>query len=161
MNKALCAACKRKIDQTARACPYCGANPITGERFDTESILEEMFHPRKVSTTESVLEYARQRQGIVIAASILLALVALGGIHQYVSTRNATATTTSPAVPLTEIADLSNQPREAPQPIPTLQYQLDGSSETMRTMLVEPGAVAPAAQTQPAAAPTVPPAHPR
>jgi hypothetical protein len=169
MSKALCAACQRKIDDTARTCPYCGANPVTGERVDTQTVLEEMFHPRDVSATESVIEYARQRQGIVIAVSILVALVALAALHQYVSARNTSTTTTSPAVPLTEVADLANQPHETPQPIPDLQYQFDGRSDSMRTMLVEPGAVAPQQPGQPAAAPAapappaaaVPPARPR
>src|ERR1044072_840579 len=57
MSKAVCAACQHKIDQTAKLCPYCGANPVTGERvLDTQAILEEVFHPRQISTTESVLE---------------------------------------------------------------------------------------------------------
>jgi len=166
MSKALCAACQRKIDRMARTCPYCGANPVTGERVDTQAVLEEMFHPREVSATESVIEYARQRQGIVIAVSILVALVALAALHQYISARNTTTTTTSPAVPLTEVADLANQPQESAQPIPDLQYQFDGRSDSMRTMLVEPGAVSPQQPGQPAAAPaapaaSTPPARPR
>src|SRR5688572_32140787 len=47
-----------------RSCPYCGANPATGERVDTQAILQEVFSPREMSTSESVLEYARQRQGV-------------------------------------------------------------------------------------------------
>ena len=159
MSKAVCAACQRKIDQSAKLCPYCGANPVTGERIDTQAILEEVFHPRQISTTESVLEYARQRQGIVIALSIFLALVVLAALHQFVTARNSTATTTSPAVSLSEIADAANEPREAPQPMPNVQFQIEGHPETMRTYLVEPGAIAPnqPAPAQPAPAP--PPQH--
>jgi hypothetical protein len=155
MSKAVCAACGHKIDEAAKLCPYCGANPVTGERIDTQAILQEVFHPRQISTTESVLEYARQRQGIVIALTIFLSLVILAALHQFVTARNSTATTESPAVSLSEIADAANEPREAPQPMPNVQFQLDGHPETMRTYLVEPGAIAPAQPNQP-----VPPAQP-
>jgi hypothetical protein len=153
MSKAVCAACRRKIDESAKLCPYCGANPVTGERVDTQAILEEVFHPRQISTTESVLEYARQRQGIVIALSLLLALIVLAALHQFVTARNSTATTASPAVSLSEIADMANEPREAPQKMPDVQFQYDGNPQKMRTYLVEPGAIAPG-QTAPAPPPT-------
>jgi len=150
MSKAVCAACQRKIDASAKLCPYCGANPVTGERVDTQAILDEVFHPRQITATESVLEYARQRQGIVIAGSIFLALVILAALHQFVTARNSRETTASPAVSLSEIADMANQPQETPKKMPELQFQFDGRPETMRTYLAEPGAIAPG---QPAAAP--------
>ena len=161
MSKAVCAACRRKIDAAAKLCPYCGANPATGERVDTQAILEEVFHPRKISTTESVLEYARQRQGIVIALSIFLALVVLAALHQFVTARNSTATTENPAVSLSEIADLANEPREAPPAMPDVQFQYDGRPQMMQTYLVEPGAVAPnsVGQAPPPVAPPPPPPH--
>ena len=161
MSKAVCAACKRKIDASARLCPYCGANPVTGERVDTQAILEEVFHPRQISTTESVLEYARQRQGIVIALSIFLALVVLAALHQFVTARNSTATTDNPPVSLSEITDLANEPREAPQKMPDVQFQFDGNSGTMRTYLVEPGAVSPATPAQAAGGPQPPTPQPQ
>ena len=143
MSKAVCAACQRKIDDSAKLCPYCGANPVTGERVDTQAILDEVFHPRQITATESVLEYARQRQGIVIAISIFLALVILAALHQFVTARNSRETTASPAVSLSEIADMANQPQETPKKMPELQFQFDGRPDTMRTYLAEPGAVAP------------------
>jgi len=143
MSKAVCAACQRKIDASAKLCPYCGANPVTGERVDTQAILEEVFHPRQISTTESVIEYARQRQGIVIAISSFVALVILAALHQFVTARNSTQTTASPAVSLSEIADMANEPRETPKKMPEMQFQFDGRPETMRTYLAEPGAIAP------------------
>jgi len=161
MSKAVCAACGHKIDEAAKLCPYCGANPVTGERVDTQAILQEVFHPRQISTTESVLEYARQRQGIVIAITIFVGLVILAALHQFVTARNSTATTASPAVSLSEIADAANEPREAPQPMPNVQFQIEGHPETMRTYLVEPGAIAPnqPAPAQPAPAAPPPPQH--
>jgi zinc-ribbon domain len=159
MSKAVCAACQRKIDDSAKLCPYCGANPVTGERVDTQAILEEVFHPRQITTTESVLEYARQRQGIVIAITSLLALVILAALHQFVTARNSRETTASPAVSLSEIADTANDPHETPKKMPELQFQFDGHPETMRTYLAEPGAIAPGQPAAPpaAAAPAAPP----
>jgi hypothetical protein len=151
MSKAVCVACRHKIDAAAKLCPYCGANPVTGERIDTQAILQEVFRPRSVSAAESVLEYARQRQGLVIALSIFLLLVILAALHQFVTSRNDSATTADPAVPLTEITDLSNEPREQPKAMPELQFQYDGRPQSMRMFIVEPGATPPPdAQPQPA-----------
>lgn len=160
MSSGTCAACSRAIDAAAKTCPYCGADPATGERVDTQALLQEIFHTRELSTSESVLEFARQRQGIVVAGSILVAFLVLAGLHQFATMRNASAVTDSPAVPLTEITDV---PRErsaaAPVPMPELDFPFEGRPQVMRTFIVEPGAVAPTAGApfaqpqQPAAAP--------
>lgn len=145
MSEGVCAACRRNIDAAAKLCPYCGANPATGERIDTQAILQEIFRPRELSTSESVLEYARQRQGVVITVSVIVAFLVLAGIHQFATMRNASAVTDSPAVPLTEIADSPDKANQAkPVPIPDLDFQYDGKPQTMRTWIAEKGAVAPA-----------------
>ncbi len=144
MNKAVCVACRRKIDAAAKICPYCGADPVTGQKVDTQAMLEEVFHPRQLSTSESILEYARQRQGIVIALSVAAGFLVLAALHQFVKMRNESAVSASAAVPLTEVADLSNQPDEAkPISMPELQFQYDGRAQKMRTFILEPGAVTP------------------
>ena len=150
-SKAVCAACHHSIDDAAKICPYCGHNPRTGEKIvDTQALLQEVFHPREVSTAEGVMQYARQRQGLVITFAVILVLVVLTGFHQLVLRRNRTVV--SEAVPLTDVADLSNQPDETRAlPMPNLDYQYDGNPQTMRSFIVEPGAVAPAAP------PAVPP----
>lgn len=141
-----CASCSRAIDAAAKVCPYCGADPATGEKVvDTQAILQEVFHPREISTSESVLEFARQRQGIVIAGSLLLAFAVLALIHQFISRRNAVAQTSMPAVPLTEITDIANQTRAAaPARMPELDFPFEGHPQKLRTFIVERGAVAPA-----------------
>jgi hypothetical protein len=150
-SKAVCAACHHAIDDAAKICPYCGHDPRTGEKIvDTQAFLQEVFHPREVSTAEGVMQYARQRQGIVITFAVILVLVVLSGFHQFVLRRNRTVV--SEAVPLTDVADLSNQPDETRAlPMPDLKYQFDGDPKTMRSYIIEPGAVAPAAP------PAVPP----
>ena len=153
-----CAGCGRAIDAAARLCPYCGADPASGEKVvDTQAILQEMFHPREISTSESVLEFARQRQGVVIAGSLLFAFIVLAGIHQYVTMRNARAVTDAPAVPLSEITDMANQQKPVtPAPMPELDFPYAGQPQTMRTFIVERGAVAPAPAPPPPAAPPAP-----
>ena len=151
MSKTNCVACRHAIDASAKLCPYCGANPATGEKIDTQAMLQEIFRPRELSTGESVMEFARQRQGVVIFGAVVVVFLIFAGLHQFVTMRNRTSVTDSPAVPLTEIADLSNQtPQERNLPMPALEFQYDGRPQTMRTFIVEPGAVAPPAPAAPA-----------
>jgi hypothetical protein len=160
MSEGVCAACRRSIDAAAKLCPYCGANPLTGERVDTQAILQEIFRPRELSTSESVMEYARQRQGVVITVSAIVAFLILAAIHQFASMRNASAVSDAPAVPLTEIADAPDQaPATRAAPMPDLDFQYDGRPQAMRTYIVEKGAVAPAPPPAPATA-TAPAATP-
>jgi hypothetical protein len=143
-GRAVCAACNRNIDAAAKLCPYCGANPATGERVDTEALLQEMFQPRTVTTSESVMEYARQRQGLVIALSAFVALLIAAAVHQYATMRNNTAVSEAPAVPLSELTDVTNKPDETtPVPMPKLDFQYDGKPQKMRTYVMEAGAVTP------------------
>ena len=146
-------ACGHSIDAAARLCPYCGANPATGEKVDTEEILREEFKARSMTASQSVIEYARHRQGIVIAIGLALVFLALAGLHQWATLRNERAVSNGPAVPLSDVADLSDQPQENPQtPMPPLTFEFDGHPQTMRTFIVEPGAVAPNAAPPPPAA---------
>jgi len=151
MSSAVCAACKHAIDAAARVCPYCGANPATGEKVDTASILLEEFKPRSMTTSESVIEYARHRQGIVLAIGLALAFLILAGLHQFATMRNNSAVASGPAVPLSDVADLSDQPHETQQlPMPPLKFEYDGKPQAMRTFIVEPGTIAaPATPTPP------------
>ncbi|HYI09449.1 MAG TPA: zinc ribbon domain-containing protein [Thermoanaerobaculia bacterium] len=143
-DRAVCAACNRSIDASAKVCPYCGADPATGERLDTQALLQEVFQPKTLTTSESVMEYARQRQGIFIAVSAFVAFLIIAAIHQFMTVRNSTAVTDSPAVPLTEITDVTKKADETPQiPMPELEFQYDGQPRNMRTYVVERGAVAP------------------
>jgi len=150
VSSGVCTACGRSIDAAAKLCPFCGADPVSGQRVDTQSILQEMFQARELSTSESVIEFARQRQGIVIAASIVVAFLALVGLHQFVTMRNASAVTDSPAVPLTEITDVANEKSEAaPAKMPELDFPYGGNPRAMQTSIVERGAGAPPPQPPP------------
>ena len=143
-DRSTCASCNRTIDAWAKLCPYCGANPQTGERLDTQAILQEVFKPREVTTSASVLEYARQRQGAVIGVAALVVFLMILGLHQFVTMRNATAVTDAPAVPLSELTDVTNKADDAaPMPIPELDFQYDGRPAAMRTYILEKGAIPP------------------
>jgi hypothetical protein len=140
----VCAACNRAIDATAKLCPYCGANPQSGERLDTQAIVQEVFRPREMSTSDSVIEYARQRQGVFIAVSVFVGFLVIVGIHQFVTQRNANVASDLPAVPLSEITDVTKKSDDmTPVPMPDLDFQYDGSPQRMRTFIVERGAVVP------------------
>jgi hypothetical protein len=159
MSSAVCVACRHSIDAAARLCPYCGANPQTGEKVDTEAMLREVFKPKEMTTSESVIEYARHRQGIVLFVGLALAFLVLAALHQYVTMRNNSVASGAPAVPLSDVADISNQAREPQQlPMPKLDFQFEGRAQSMRTFIVEPGAVAPA-PPQPPPAPAPAPAR--
>jgi hypothetical protein len=161
-DRTVCASCRHDIDAAAKLCPYCGADPRTGEKpVDTQAMLNEMFHPRQVSKADTVFEFARQRQGIVIALGAALVILVLAGLHEYVTRRNARDVSAAAAIPLTEVTDVNNQQDEnRPLPLPNLDFQFDGHPQTMRTFVVEPGAVTPpdvvAAQQAAAAAPPQP-----
>ncbi len=144
MSSGTCVACRHQIDAAARICPYCGADPQSGQKVDTRAMLQEMFQPKQMTTTEGVLQFARQRQGVVITMGILIAFLVLAGLHQFATKRNQTDVSAAAAVPLTEITDLTSQPSETRQlPMPEMQFQFDGHAQTMRTFVTEPGAVTP------------------
>jgi hypothetical protein len=145
MSSGVCAACRRSIDAAAKVCPYCGADTATGERIDTQAMLQEIFRPKDMTTSETVMEYARQRQGIVIGVSVAVVFLLLALLHQFVTARNDSAVSDAPAVPLTEIADVSNLAADSTQtPLPPLDFQYEGRPQAMRTFIAEPGAIAPA-----------------
>jgi hypothetical protein len=155
-----CIACKHSIDDQAKICPYCGADPATGEKTDTQAIVEQVFHTKKLSATGTVLDYARRRQGIVIGMAAVLAFLILAAIHSFINSRNSTVAT-GPAISLSEIADVANQKNDTqPAPMPQLNYQFQGRGQVMQTFIAEPGAIAPAPPPQPVAAPTQQPAAP-
>jgi hypothetical protein len=159
-----CAACNRTIDASAKLCPYCGANPSTGERLDTQALLQEVFRPREMTTSDSVMEYARQRQGIVVAVSLIVGFLIIVGVHQFITRRNANVATDLPAVPLTELTDVTKRNSETtPVAMPKLDFQYTGTPKRMRTYVVERGATTPpevlaAQQAAAAATATAPPA---
>lgn len=148
-NRIVCVACSHEIDAAARLCPYCGADPRSGAKVDTQAVLQEMFPPRRTTKSESVFEYARQRQGVAAVLAGLVVVLLLLALHGFVSRRNERAVNAAAAVPLTDVTDLSNQPDETrPQTMPELKFQYDGRPQTMRTLIVEPGAVPPPTSTQ-------------
>ncbi len=151
MARIECAACRHQIDSAAKICPYCGSDPSSGQKIvDANALLQEMFQPRRLSASESVLEYARHRQGIVIAISGVILFLILAALHQVVTRRNEAIAASAPAVPLTEITDVSNQTDETKaKKMPDLNFQYSGNPQALRTFIVEQGAVAPPELQQP------------
>ena len=152
-----CVACRHQIDESAKLCPYCGADPHTGQKVDTQAIMQEIFQPKHLTRAEGVMQFARQRQGVVVIMAIVVALLLLTALHQFAIRRNETDVSAANAVPLTEITDLTSQSNESrPQPMPPLQFQFDGRPQTMRAFVVEQGAVPPANATPAPATPQTP-----
>jgi RNA polymerase subunit RPABC4/transcription elongation factor Spt4 len=164
MSKLDCANCKRRIDATARLCPFCDADPRTGERIDTTTLLQKEFAGRPdLTAQENVLEFMRARQGVAITFGVMAAIALLWGLHAFISVRNRHAVSSAPSVPLTEVTDVSDPGTAAREtPLPKMDFQYDGQPQTMRTFIVEPGAVAPPTETTgtQAAGPRLPAAPP-
>ena len=151
-----CVACRHEIDDAARLCPYCGADPRTGEKIDTQAILQEVFKPRPTTRSASLLDFARHRQGAVVAGAVTVGFLILTGLYQFATRRNLTAVAAGSGVPITEVTDVTDQGEEnKPQPMPPLEFQYDGHPQAMRTFIVEQGATPP-----PAPATPLPPAPP-
>jgi hypothetical protein len=140
-----CAACGRSIDPNARTCPYCGSDPQTGDRFDPMPIVRAHFPPRgDLPWRERVLDYLRTRQSLVVTVVIVTIFVLVGVLHQLVTASNQTVESAVPAVPLTEITDLSGRGSASEElPLPELDFFYEGDARRIRTLLVEPGAIAP------------------
>jgi len=153
-----CIACRHDIDDAAKLCPYCGADPRTGDKIDTQAILQEVFKPKEMTRTASVLDFARQRQGAVVAIAVVVGFLILAGLYQYAVHRNDTAALAGNGVPITEVTDVTDQGEDnKPLPMPPLQFAYDGRPQSMRTYIVEPGAAPAPAPAPPPAAPAPPP----
>ena len=153
-----CVACRHDIDEAVKICPYCGADPRSGEKIiDAQAMLSEVFKPKQVTRTGTLLDFARHRQGVVVAGAVFVGFLILAGLYQFAVRRNNAAIAAGSGVPMTEVTDVVDQSDESkPLPMPDLQFQYDGRPQAMRTYIVEPGA-APPPPAKPA--PPPPPKH--
>ncbi|HEU5162419.1 MAG TPA: zinc ribbon domain-containing protein [Thermoanaerobaculia bacterium] len=143
-DKKECVACRHEIDAAARICPYCGADPGSGRRFDPAPILQSHFPMKDPAPRARVLEFLRERQGLVVSAIVVILFLLIGAAHQMITRRNLALESSAPAVPLTDLADLNQAGQDQKElPIPELQFAWTGNPETMDVFLIEPGAVAP------------------
>lgn len=146
-----CVACRRAIDPAARLCPFCGANPETGQRMDVKRIVESHFPPPPpLSVVERTLQFFRTRQAVSVSLIVAVGVALLLVAHQWIQQRNRSAVAPTPGVTLTEIADLSRRIEDrSPQPLPELEFQLEGDAKKMQTFVLEPGAIAPPPDAEP------------
>jgi len=155
-----CVSCRHDIDDAAKICPYCGADPRSGEKIiDAQAMLSEVFKPKQTTRAGSLLDFARHRQGAVVAGAVFVGFLILAGLYQFAVHRNDTGIANGSGVPMTEVTDISDQGDEnKPLPMPEMQFQYDGRPKAMRTYIVEPGAAPTATQpAQPAPPPPAPP----
>ena len=156
-----CAACRHDIDDAAKVCPFCGADPRSGEKIiDAQAMLSEVFKPKQTTRAGSLLDFARHRQGAVVAGAVIVGFLILAGLYQFAGRRNDTGIANGTGVPMTEVTDVSDQGDEnKPLPMPPMQFQYDGRPQAMRTYIVEPGAAPPPAQPAQPAPPPPPTKH--
>jgi hypothetical protein len=149
-ERSVCVACRREIDPEARICPFCGANPRSGEHVDTKALLQREFTKKKeLAPHQTALEFVRHRQSLVVAAVIAGVFVLLFGLHRLVTYWNQNNVSPAPPQPLTEVADVAGQGQQPQElPIPDLKFAYDGNPKAVHTFLVEPGAVAPTPPAQ-------------
>jgi len=99
-----------EIDDAAKVCAYCGADPRTGEKIiDAQAMLSEVFKPKQTTRTGTLLDYARQRQGAVVAAAVFVGSSSWPGCINTRCSRNDTAIANGSGVPMTEVTDVSDQ----------------------------------------------------
>jgi hypothetical protein len=146
-----CAVCHHDIDDAAKVCAYCGSDPRTGEKIiDAQAMIDQVFKSKARTRAGTVMDFARQRQGIVVAGAVFVGFLLLAGAYKIATQRNDAAIARGSGVPMTEVTDISDQGDEnKPQPMPDLQFQYDGNPKAMRTYIVEPGATPPPAQPTP------------
>lgn len=145
-EKIACSACGRLVDPHARVCPYCAADPHSGQRVSSRPEIEELIPRRPVeSTTEKVLTTIRSRSGVVLTISITLGVVLLLIASNWVDQRQRTTAANVPSIPLTEITDLSATTEDERElELPDLEFGFYGNPSTMETFVLEQGAEQPA-----------------
>src|SRR5207244_4555740 len=133
--------------------------PRSGEKIiDAQAMLSEVFKPKQTTRAGSLLDFARHRQGAVVAGAVFVGFLFLAALYQYAVRRNDTAIANGSGVPMTEVTDVSDQGDEnKPLPMPQMQFQYDGRPQAMRTYIVEPGATPTPPHTPPRPAPPPPP----
>jgi hypothetical protein len=149
MKKIACAHCGHEIDAAARLCPFCGADPESGRKADTSRIVETHF-PRRDEKRGRARDFFRTRQSLLLSVLILVIAVVAIGLHQMVTSRALRSSTDAPAVPLTELTDISKRSQQEMAPsMPELEFSAEGDPRRVRTLLLEPGAVAPTPEPTP------------
>ena len=146
-GKIECNACRRLVDNHARICPYCGADPHSGETVKGQPRIDELISPKQDQTpVEKVASTIRSRSGAVLAASIVIGLILLVALSTWVNQRQRSMVADVPPVPLTEVTDLSaarDQQDAEELELPELEPEFDGDASSMETFILEEGAVAP------------------
>lgn len=142
-----CRGCGREVDNHSRMCPYCGANPGSGEPAGGPRPEIEQILPRKpeLTASERISNAIRSRSGLVLAASMILGVAILIVASSWLNRQQASATADVPPVPLTEVTDLRTDDDEAAETLemPELTFEYAGDPQAMETFILEQGEVAP------------------
>jgi hypothetical protein len=141
-QKIRCAACDRLVDPQARACPYCSADPRTGEKLLPAVPVEDLLSRKKEeSALRRALNAIRSSESLLLPLSVGLGVLLLIALSTWVTRQSAA--TDVPAIPLSEVTSVQQTEQEAPMDLPDLQFQFDGNPSSMESLLLEEGAISP------------------
>ncbi|MDX1584323.1 MAG: zinc ribbon domain-containing protein [Thermoanaerobaculia bacterium] len=144
-EKITCNACGHQVDENARTCPYCGADPRSGEREPKPPIDEILPGRQRPSFREKVTTFVRSRTGVVLAISIGIGVALLIAVSSWLDERHDRAATNARPIPLTEVTDLAADAAEqepAPE-MPDLDFEYGGDPDAMESFIIEEGAIPP------------------
>ena len=148
LNQIACINCRHQIDELARICPYCGADPRTGERIDPKPVLDEHFSRRTPATGAGRAGELIRRNRVLVAVLVAMALALTVFALNDLTTERLSSRGGEAAIPLAEVADLSWRPEVEELPIPDIEFLHSGDAKRLRTLIVEPGAVKPASDPE-------------
>lgn len=146
-QKIRCAACDHMVDPQARACPYCSADPRSGEKHRPAVPVDDLLSRKKEeSALRRAMHAIRSSESLLLPLSVGIGVLLLIALSTWV-TRHQSATTDVPAIPLSEVTSVQRTDQEAPMDLPDLQFQFDGNPSSMESLILEEGAVSPEAET--------------
>jgi cytoskeletal protein RodZ len=146
-EKIRCEACAHMVDPNARACPYCGADPRTGEKLRPAVPVDDLLSRKKEeSALRRAMHAFRSNENLLLPLSVGVGVLLLIALSTWV-TRQQSAATDVPSIPLSEITSVQRTDQEAPTELPEIPFQFDGNPSSMESLLLEEGAISPEQET--------------
>jgi glutaredoxin len=146
-QKISCMACSHMVDPQARACPYCSADPRTGEKHRPAIPVDDIFSRKKEeSSLRRAMHAIRSNENLLLPLSVGVGVLLLIALSTWVTGRQSAATDV-PSIPLSEITSVQRTDQEAPMELPEIQFQFDGNPSSMESLLLEEGAISPEQET--------------
>jgi hypothetical protein len=144
-QKIHCAACGHMVDPQARACPYCSGDPRTGKKHRPAVPVDDLLSRKKEEPAfRRAIHTIRGNENLLLPLSVGVGVLLLIALSTWVS-RQQSAATDVPSIPLSEITSVQRADQEAPVELPEIPFQFDGNASSMESLLLEEGAISPQA----------------